>query len=225
MTREELKQAALSLPYEPGVYLMKNAAGTVIYVGKAKKLKNRVSQYFQDTAAHNAKTRKMVSNVDHFETIAAATEFEALVLECSLIKHYMPKYNILLKDDKGYPYLRVDLREDYPVITLATRVTDDGARYFGPYGSRGRTQQVIDALAYDVPPAGLLQEIPARHRQGTALPELSDGPLRRLVQALHAAGGLSRAAGAGRPSARGQAPEPVSGATGEDGGRGRGAAL
>ena len=88
----------------------------------------------------------MVSNVDHFETIAAATEFEALVLECSLIKHYMPKYNILLKDDKGYPYLRVDLREDYPVITLATRVTDDGARYFGPYGSRGRTQQVIDAL-------------------------------------------------------------------------------
>ena len=108
MTREELKQAALSLPYEPGVYLMKNAAGTVIYVGKAKKLKNRVSQYFQDTAAHNAKTRKMVSNVDHFETIAAATEFEALVLECSLIKHYMPKYNILLKDDKGYPYLRVD---------------------------------------------------------------------------------------------------------------------
>ena len=144
MTREELKQAALSLPYEPGVYLMKNAAGTVIYVGKAKKLKNRVSQNFQDTAAHNAKTRKMVSNVDHFETIAAATEFEALVLECSLIKHYMPKYNILLKDDKGYPYLRVDLREDYPVITLATRVTDDGARYFGPYGSRGRTQQVID---------------------------------------------------------------------------------
>ena len=193
MTREELKQAALSLPYEPGVYLMKNAAGTVIYVGKAKKLKNRVSQYFQDTAAHNAKTRKMVSNVDHFETIAAATEFEALVLECSLIKHYMPKYNILLKDDKGYPYLRVDLREDYPVITLATRVTDDGARYFGPYGSRGRTQQVIDAL--------------------------------RTTFRLHAAGGLSRAAGAGRPSARGQAPEPVSGATGEDGGRGRGAAL
>ena len=107
MTREELKQAALSLPYEPGVYLMKNAAGTVIYVGKAKKLKNRVSQYFQDTAAHNAKTRKMVSNVDHFETIAAATEFEALVLECSLIKHYMPKYNILLKDDKGFPYVRL----------------------------------------------------------------------------------------------------------------------
>ena len=146
MTKEELKQAALSLPYEPGVYLMKDADDTVIYVGKAKKLKNRVSQYFQDTASHTPKTRRMVSQVDHFETIAAATEFEALVLECSLIKHYMPKYNILLKDDKGYPYLRVDLREAYPVITLASRVKDDGAKYFGPYGSRGRSQQVINAI-------------------------------------------------------------------------------
>ena len=146
MTKEELKQAALSLPYEPGVYLMKDAGDTVIYVGKAKKLKNRVSQYFQETASHTPKTRRMVSQVDHFETIAAATEFEALVLECSLIKHYMPKYNILLKDDKGYPYLRVDLRETYPVITLASRVKDDGAKYFGPYGSRGRSQQVINAI-------------------------------------------------------------------------------
>ena len=146
MTREALKQAALSLPYEPGVYLMKDSADTVIYVGKAKKLKNRVSQYFQDTASHTPKTRRMVSQVDHFETIAAASEFEALVLECSLIKHYMPKYNILLKDDKGYPYLRVDLREAYPSITLATRVKDDGAKYFGPYGSRGRSQQVIEAI-------------------------------------------------------------------------------
>ena len=146
MTREELKQAALSLPYEPGVYLMKDASDTVIYVGKAKKLKNRVSQYFQDTLSHTAKTRRMVSLVDHFETIRAASEFEALVLECSLIKHYMPKYNILLKDDKGYPYLRLDLREQYPRLTLANRVKDDGAKYFGPYGSRGSTQQVIDTI-------------------------------------------------------------------------------
>ncbi|MGN1306078.1 MAG: excinuclease ABC subunit UvrC [Faecousia sp.] len=146
MTREELKLAALSLPYEPGVYLMKDASDTVIYVGKAKKLKNRVSQYFQDTASHTLKTRRMVAAVDHFETIRAASEFEALVLECSLIKHYMPKYNILLKDDKGYPYLRLDLREPYPKITLAGRVADDGAQYFGPYGSRGRSQQVIDTI-------------------------------------------------------------------------------
>lgn len=143
MTRDELKQAALSLPYEPGVYLMKDASDTVIYVGKAKKLKNRVSQYFQDTASHTAKTRRMVSLVDHFETIRAASEFEALVLECSLIKHYMPKYNILLKDDKGYPYLRLDMRQAYPVITLSNRVIDDGAQYFGPFGSRGRSNQVI----------------------------------------------------------------------------------
>ncbi len=146
MTRDELKQAANSLPMEPGIYLMKDASDTVIYVGKAKKLKNRVSQYFQDTASHTAKTRRMVSLVDHFETIRAASEFEALVLECSLIKHYMPKYNILLKDDKGYPYLRLDLRESYPKITLANRVKDDGATYFGPYGSRGRSQQVIQTI-------------------------------------------------------------------------------
>ncbi|MBE6927903.1 MAG: excinuclease ABC subunit UvrC [Ruminococcaceae bacterium] len=146
MTREELKLAALSLPYEPGVYLMKNTDDTVIYVGKAKKLKNRVSQYFQDTASHNAKTRRMVSQIDHFETITAASEFEALVLECSLIKHYMPKYNILLKDDKGYPYIRLDLREPYPKMQLSNRVSDDGAQYFGPYGSRGKTKQVIDTI-------------------------------------------------------------------------------
>lgn len=146
MTREELKLAALSLPYEPGVYLMKNAENTVIYVGKAKKLKNRVSQYFQDTASHSPKTRRMVSQVDHFETIRAATEFEALVLECSLIKHYMPKYNILLKDDKGYPYIRLDTRDAFPRMTLASRVADDGALYFGPYGSRGSTKQLIDNL-------------------------------------------------------------------------------
>ena len=108
MTREELKQAALSLPYEPGVYLMKNAAGTVIYVGKAKKLKNRVSQYFQDTASHNEKTKMMVAHVDRFDTIIVRSEFEALVLENSLIKRHQPRYNILLKDDKGYPFVRLD---------------------------------------------------------------------------------------------------------------------
>ena len=143
MTREELKQAALSLPYEPGVYLMKNAAGTVIYVGKAKKLKNRVSQYFQDTAAHNAKTRKMVSNVDHFETIAAATEFEALVLECSLIKHYMPKYNILLKDDKGYSYIKIT-KEEWPRLSFVLQKEDDGAEYLGPYTSSFAARQMAE---------------------------------------------------------------------------------
>ena len=101
MTFEELKEKALSLPYAPGVYIMRDKTDKVIYVGTAKKLKNRVSQYFQDTAAHTPKTKMMVSKIHHFDTIAASSEFEALVLECSLIKRYMPKYNILLKDDKG----------------------------------------------------------------------------------------------------------------------------
>ena len=112
MTYEELKDKALSLPLAPGVYIMRDKQDKVIYVGKAKKLKNRVSQYFQDTASHMPKTRLMVSKIDHFDVIVAASEFEALVLECSLIKQHMPKYNILLKDDKGYPYIRLGKKED-----------------------------------------------------------------------------------------------------------------
>ena len=146
MTKAELKEKALSLPLSPGVYLMQNKAGEVIYVGKAKKLKNRVSQYFIDSASHSPKTRLMVSKVDHFDVIMAASEFEALVLECSLIKRYMPKFNILLKDDKGYPYLRLDTAQAYPVMSLASKVLEDGARYFGPFGGRYLTQKVIDTL-------------------------------------------------------------------------------
>ncbi len=146
MTFDELKEKALSLPYAPGVYIMRDPGNTVIYVGKAKKLKNRVSQYFQDTASHNSKTRMMVSKIDHFDVIVAASEFEALVLECSLIKRYMPKYNILLKDDKGYPYLRLNMKDVYPSITLVSKLADDGAQYFGPYGSRGVTQSLLEAI-------------------------------------------------------------------------------
>ena len=146
MTFEELKNKALSLPCEPGVYIMRDKSDTVIYVGKAKKLKNRVSQYFQDTASHSPKTRMMVSKIDHFDVIVARDEFEALVLECSQIKRFLPKYNILLKDDKGYPYIRLDLREIYPKMTLESRLSDDGAEYFGPFGSRAVTGQVIAAI-------------------------------------------------------------------------------
>ncbi|MBR6412983.1 MAG: excinuclease ABC subunit UvrC [Oscillospiraceae bacterium] len=146
MTKAELKEKALSLPLAPGVYLMQDQANEVIYVGKAKKLKNRVSQYFVDSASHSPKTRMMVSKVDHFDIIIAASEFEALVLECSLIKRYLPKYNILLKDGKGYPYLRLNLSEPYPTMSLVSRVLDDGAKYYGPYGGRYLTQTVIDTL-------------------------------------------------------------------------------
>ncbi len=146
MTFEQLRDKAHSLPLEPGVYLMHDNAGTVIYVGKAKKLRNRVSQYFQDTATHTPKTRMMVSKIDHFDVIVAASEFEALVLECSLIKRHMPKYNILLKDDKGYPFIRIDLRDAYPELSLSNKAPEDGAVYFGPFGSRYITKHLIDTL-------------------------------------------------------------------------------
>ena len=146
MTFDELKVKALTLPLVPGVYIMRDKTDKVIYVGKAKKLKNRVSQYFQDTASHSPKTRLMVSHIDHFDVIAASSEFEALILECSLIKRHMPKYNILLKDDKGYPYLRLDMKEIYPAITLAPKLSRDGAEYFGPFGSRHVTNQLLTAL-------------------------------------------------------------------------------
>ena len=160
MTFDELKEKALSLPMEPGVYIMRNRDDQVIYVGKAKKLKNRVGQYFQNTANHTPKTRLMVSKIDHFDVIVAASEFEALVLECSLIKRYMPKYNILLKDDKGYPYLRLDMREIYPRITMVSKISDDGAGYYGPYGSRGVTQELMEALRLTLKMPGCKREFP-----------------------------------------------------------------
>ncbi len=146
MNKTELKEKAQSLPLCPGVYLMQDKSNEVIYVGKAKKLRNRVSQYFLESSTHTPKTKLMVSKVDHFDVIIAASEFEALVLECSLIKRYMPKYNILLKDDKGYPYLRLDPEKPYPEITMVKGVREDGAKYFGPYGGRYLTQKVIDTL-------------------------------------------------------------------------------
>lgn len=160
MTFEELKEKALSLPFAPGVYIMRDKTDKVIYVGKAKKLKNRVSQYFQDTANHTPKTRMMVSKIHHFDVIVAASEFEALVLECSLIKRYMPKYNILLKDDKGYPYLRLNMKDVYPVITLENRISDDGAEYFGPYGSRGATNDLLEAIRQTLKLPGCSKHFP-----------------------------------------------------------------
>ena len=145
MTKDELRQKANDLPLAPGVYLMMDKTGKVIYVGKAKKLKNRVSQYFQLSASHNAKTRNMVSQVDRFDTIFVSSEFEALVLENSLIKRHMPHYNILLKDDKGYPFIRLS-RESYPRFSLVNRPAADNARYFGPFGGRFETRQALDAV-------------------------------------------------------------------------------
>ena len=160
MTFEELKEKALTLPLAPGVYIMRDKSDKVIYVGKAKKLKNRVSQYFQDTASHSPKTRIMVGKIHHFDVIVAASEFEALVLECSLIKRYMPRYNILLKDDKGYPYLRLNMKEIYPRITLVSKLAEDGADYYGPYGGRSVTHDVMEAIRLTLKLPGCNKQFP-----------------------------------------------------------------
>ncbi|MBQ6249824.1 MAG: excinuclease ABC subunit UvrC [Oscillospiraceae bacterium] len=146
MTKAELLKKADSLPLEPGVYIMMDKTGQVIYVGKAKKLKNRVSQYFQAGRGHNEKTRAMVASVDHFDTIVVRTEFEALILENSLIKRHQPHYNILLKDDKGYPFVRLNKNEPYPRFSLVSKPGEDGAAYYGPFGGRHETHAAIDAV-------------------------------------------------------------------------------
>lgn len=146
MTCEELHQKVLTLPKEPGVYIMKNKQDQVIYVGKAKVLKNRVSQYFQNEAKHTPKTRKMVENIYNFDIIVCSSEFEALVLENQMIKKYQPKYNILLKDDKGYPFLRIPTDEPYPTFQVVGKPKADAARYLGPYAGRGAAMQAIDTV-------------------------------------------------------------------------------
>ncbi len=140
--QEELKK----LPDKPGVYIMKDVNGIVIYVGKAVVLKNRVRQYFQNSANHPPKVCAMVSRIHEFEYIVTDTEVEALMLECNLIKKYKPKYNILLKDDKHYPYIKVTMNEQYPRILKTRRVEKDGAKYFGPYSSAFAVNDAIDTI-------------------------------------------------------------------------------
>ncbi len=129
IVREKLKL----LPENPGVYIMKDVTGKIIYVGKAVVLKNRVRQYFQSQRNHTPKVRAMVAKVADFEFIMTASEVEALILECNLIKKHRPRYNISLKDDKSYPYVKVTLQDDFPRVFLTHRILKDGARYFGPY--------------------------------------------------------------------------------------------
>lgn len=140
--RENLKR----LPDKPGVYLHKDKSGKVIYVGKAVSLKNRVRQYFQTPKRQDAKVRAMVSHIEEFEYIITDTEMEALILENNLIKKYMPQYNVLLRDDKTYPYIKVTMGEAYPRILKTRRVLSDGSKYFGPYTDVGAVNQMIDLL-------------------------------------------------------------------------------
>ena len=142
---DTLREKANNLPLLPGVYIMLDDKNEVIYVGKAKKLKNRVSSYFH--GEHLPKVQAMVDKVADFNVIVAGSEFEALVLENSLIKRHKPHYNILLKDDKGYPFIRMDMREEYPSMSLSNKAPRDGARYFGPFGGRSQTRNVISTIS------------------------------------------------------------------------------
>ncbi|WP_368489650.1 excinuclease ABC subunit UvrC [Clostridium sp. BJN0013] len=142
----DFQQQLKILPDKPGVYLMKNSLGEVIYVGKAKILKNRVRQYFQESKNHSEKVRTMVKHISEFEYIVTDSEMEALVLECNLIKKYRPRYNILLKDDKIYPLIKITLNEDFPRIICARNKVKDGAKYFGPYISTGVVYETMEVI-------------------------------------------------------------------------------
>ena len=138
---EELKK----LPKKPGVYLMKDKDDKIIYVGKAINLKNRVSSYFRKTDKTN-RILKMVSLIDHFEYIVVDNEAEALILECNLIKKNRPKFNVLLKDDKTYPYIKVDVKSEYPNVAITRRIVNDGSKYFGPYANPGAAKEMLDFI-------------------------------------------------------------------------------
>ena len=139
---EELKK----LPDLPGVYLMKDDTGHIIYVGKAINLKNRVRQYFQSSKNHSIKVKKMVQHIASFEYIITRSEVEALVLECNLIKKFDPKYNIRLKDDKTYPYIKINIQDAFPRMTIVRQMKKDGARYFGPYTNVSAMWEIVEII-------------------------------------------------------------------------------
>ncbi len=143
----DIKENLKKLPDSPGVYIHRDRLGEVIYVGKAVSLKNRVRQYFQSSRNMDSKVAAMVSHIAEFEYITTATEMEALILECNLIKRYSPKYNILLRDDKTYPYIKITMKEEYPRILKTRRVENDGAKYFGPYSDTGAVNRTVDLMS------------------------------------------------------------------------------
>ena len=142
----DIQENLKKLPDTPGVYIHKDKLGQVIYVGKAISLRNRVRQYFQSSKNMDSKVRAMVSQIEEFEYITTGSEMEALILECNLIKKYMPKYNVLLRDDKTYPYIKVTTEEDYPRVLKTRLVKKDGNKYFGPYSDAGAVNQIVELL-------------------------------------------------------------------------------
>lgn len=161
-----IRQKLKDLPQSPGVYIMSDASGTVIYVGKAVNLKNRVSQYFH-SSVKTEKTMKLVENIVDFRYIMCATEEEALVLENNLIKKYAPKYNILLKDDKQYPFIKINVKEKFPSVQVVRKLVDDGSKYFGPYMVGVNTKDILELIGSAFPVRSCnkdLSHLPSSHR-------------------------------------------------------------
>ncbi len=165
MDQAQLKERLSALPSKPGVYLMKDALGNVIYVGKAINLRNRVRSYFQASNGQTRKLRRLVQSIADFELIVTASELEALILECNLIKKHRPHYNVRLKDDKRYPYIKITTQEDYPRIYTVRRMQDDGARYFGPYTSSKAVRQTMETLRKLFPYLSCKREITGSDRR------------------------------------------------------------
>jgi excinuclease ABC subunit C len=143
---EKLQGILATLPTKPGCYLYRNAEGTIIYVGKAINLKNRVRSYFHADSSHDNKTRRLVRDIADIEWIVVGSELEALILEMNLIKKHRPKYNIRLKDDKRYPYIKIHWNEPFPKVTVTRQMEEDGSRYFGPYTSAWAVYQTLEVL-------------------------------------------------------------------------------
>ncbi len=156
----DIKEELQNLPEQPGVYLMHDKNDVIIYVGKAKILKNRVRQYFQNSANHTPKVRAMVSNIEYFEYIVTDTEIEALALECTLIKKHRPKYNILLKDDKQYPYIKVTINEEWPKLIKTRTLRNDGAKYFGPYMGMSTIKNTMEIIRKIFMPPSCTRKFP-----------------------------------------------------------------
>ncbi|HPG60260.1 MAG TPA: GIY-YIG nuclease family protein, partial [Candidatus Wallbacteria bacterium] len=146
---QKISEVLATLTDRPGVYMMKSADGAVIYVGKAKNLKNRVKSYFLNAGGHDVKTEALVSNIDEIEYIITASEHEAFILENSLIKKHRPRYNIMFKDDKTYPFIKLTVNEEWPRAVLSRRVESDGAQYFGPFSDQWSVRVIIK-MAQDI---------------------------------------------------------------------------
>ena len=202
----------------PACILCGMRGNKVIYVGKAKKLKNRVSQYFQGFCGPYAKNRAMVSKIDHFDVIVAASEFEALVLECSLIKRYLPKYNILLKDDKGYPLPAAGHVGGVPQNHRGPQAGPRWCGLFWAIWQLGRDSACAAHHSPDPEAAGLQQAVPRDLGKDRPLPELPHEPVPRLVPAEPEPGGLPGCHGAGPAAAHRELPEAGPGAAGTDAG-------